>query len=76
MRALIDHWFNREDMSLLHKAYGFVRSIVWHSRCLMEYASDAVACIGAHDRVTVRLHSVSDYIADLTVHLVRGTVFN
>ena len=76
MRALIDHGLNREDMSLLHETYGFVRSIVWHSWRLMEYTSDAMACVRAHDRVTVRLHRVRDNVSDLSVHLVWSTIVN
>ena len=72
--ALIHHGLNREDVALLHEAYGFVGAIVRNRRRLMENPSDSVASVRAHHRVAVRLNRVCDDVADLAVHFIGRTV--
>ncbi len=63
-------------MALLHETHCFVAAIVRHCGSLMENATDAVACVGAHDGVALWLYCICDDVSDLSIHLVWPTVLD
>jgi len=74
--AFVDHRLDGEDVPRLHKANGFVSSVVGNCGCLMEQTAYTMSLIVSDDAVALGLCDFGDDVADFSIHGARPTNFD